>query len=162
MKKLVVLACLALCSCSVSVKSLDPSKLLIGVPSVADGFPVVLGLTFKVGSAPAVSASFSSEDLPVLDGQDPSARFLDLAFWSSFYNAVGDLTFGAWLGDPANSLTAATSALGGLVVSSPVTIGKAGVWFVSAALEDGQAPYGFDPSSDGTYQPCYVVKGGQL
>jgi hypothetical protein len=135
--------------------------LLIGVPAVVDGFPVVLELTYKAGSASAVSASFSSEDLVALDGQDQSARFLDLAFWSSFGDGVGDLAFGAWLGDPQNSLTATTSALGGLVVSSPVSISKAGVWFVSAAMQDGEAPYGFDPSSDSTYQPCYVV-GGQL
>jgi len=157
-----ILACLVLCSCSVPVKTLDLSKLIVGVPVEADGFPVVLNLSYKVGSSPAVSASFPSSDLAAMEGQDGSAAFLDLAFWDSFNKAVGELSFGAWLGDPQNSLTATTSALGGLVVSSPVSITKAGVWFVSAAMEDGQAPYGFDPGDDGTYQPCYVVKGGSL
>jgi len=188
MKKfaLALVASFALASCSAQARSVDQTKLVVGVPALQDGGPVSLTLAFghslspssasssfdimysatrpdaaaPLASALSCSLAVPAADLFAMDGQDPGALFFDLAFWAPFASARAGLSFGLWLADPVNSLTATVSALGGLVVSSAVSISKAGIWFLSPALQDGGVPYGFDPGSDSTYQACWVVKGG--
>lgn len=119
-----------------STKSLDESKLFIGVPYQSGGKYVDLILSADTASG-NVSKTYSSKDLAILEGQDETLRFFDYAKEPLF--DLGGKSAGAWLADAANKLSAQTTALG-LLTSNSVAINTSGIWLVDVPLTDGANP----------------------